>query len=262
MSATVSCTAAYSSRFGAFAGVPVAIFGILFFAFVLGLIAWSARSAVTRENLAGLRVRVVDDGSRRRVVSRRTRRISSSVWCAWLCLSTYVAVIGLFLTSGASTRYPMTKLPGRFAKDPGRPDGRCAVCGRGRGRIRGVSRTTRDGRRGRAGDRSRRRTQQAAIPGAERRAASAARTVPRGAAARAGDGAERRRRGGDRQVQRLPVPGVRSDLSRLQAGAREVDQAGAGQGEVHHQGLPARARSAISSSRRICISARAKPRWR
>src|SRR5688500_19063092 len=53
VSATVSCTAAYSSRFGSFAGVPVAIFGTLFFAFVLGLIAWSVRSAVTRDNLPG-----------------------------------------------------------------------------------------------------------------------------------------------------------------------------------------------------------------
>jgi protein-disulfide isomerase len=35
------------------------------------------------------------------------------------CLTTYIAVIGLFITSGASTRYPMTRLPGRFAKDPG-----------------------------------------------------------------------------------------------------------------------------------------------
>jgi protein-disulfide isomerase len=36
-----------------------------------------------------------------------------------LCLASYVAVIGLFLISGASIRYPMTKLPSRAAKDPG-----------------------------------------------------------------------------------------------------------------------------------------------
>ena len=32
-----------------------------------------------------------------------------------LCVGTYVAVIGLFLFSGAATRYPMTSLPGRAA---------------------------------------------------------------------------------------------------------------------------------------------------
>ena len=53
VNATVSCTAAYSSRFGSFAGVPVAVFGTLFFVFVLFLIAWSAKSAVTRDNLSG-----------------------------------------------------------------------------------------------------------------------------------------------------------------------------------------------------------------
>jgi protein-disulfide isomerase len=34
-----------------------------------------------------------------------------------LCVGTYVAIIGLFLISGASTRYPMTTLPGRAARD-------------------------------------------------------------------------------------------------------------------------------------------------
>ena len=118
VNATVSCTAAYSSRFGSFAGVPVAIFGTLFFAFVLGLIAWSVRSAVTRENLAGY------------VFASSTMGLATVLYLAYAsyfilgvvclaCLTTYIAVIGLFITSGASTRYPMTRLPGRFAKDPG-----------------------------------------------------------------------------------------------------------------------------------------------
>ncbi len=118
VSATVSCTAAYSSRFGSFAGVPVAIFGTLFFVFVLGLIAWSVRSAVTRENLPGY------------VFASSTMGLATVLYLGYAsyfilgvvclaCLTTYIAVIGLFITSGASTRYPMTKLPGRFAKDPG-----------------------------------------------------------------------------------------------------------------------------------------------
>src|SRR5688572_6548527 len=118
VSATVSCTAAYSSRFGTFAGVPVAIFGTLFFVFVLFLIAWSVRSPVTRGNLAGY------------IFATSTLGLAAVLYLAYAsyfilgvvclaCLTTYVAMIGLFLTSGASTRHPMTKLPGRFAKDRG-----------------------------------------------------------------------------------------------------------------------------------------------
>src|SRR5829696_9509942 len=42
INATVSCKAAYLSRYGSIAGVPVAVGGILFFAFVL-LLIWGSR---------------------------------------------------------------------------------------------------------------------------------------------------------------------------------------------------------------------------
>lgn len=118
MSSTVSCTAAYSSRFGTFAGVPVAIFGTLFFAFVAALIAWSGKSAVTRENLAGYVFAASTLGLAAVLYLGYASYFILGVVCL-ACLTTYIAVIGLFITSGASTRYPMTKLPGRFAKDPG-----------------------------------------------------------------------------------------------------------------------------------------------
>src|SRR5689334_14832763 len=53
VNATFSCTEAYTSQFGAFAGVPVALFGVLFFAVVLGLIALCSRSAASAVNLPG-----------------------------------------------------------------------------------------------------------------------------------------------------------------------------------------------------------------
>jgi uncharacterized membrane protein/protein-disulfide isomerase len=118
VNATLSCTEAYTSRFGAFAGVPVAVFGALFFAVMVGLIAWGMRSTVTRENLAGY------------VFAGSTLGLAAVLYLAYasyfilnvvclLCLGTYIAVIGLFIISGASTRHPMTKLPSRAAKDPG-----------------------------------------------------------------------------------------------------------------------------------------------
>ncbi len=118
VNATLSCTEAYTSRFGAVGGVPVAVFGMLFFAFILGLIVWSTRSAVTRDNLAGY------------VFASSTPGLAAVLYLAYasyfilhvvclLCVGTYIAVIGLFVVSGASTRYPMTKLPSRAVKDPG-----------------------------------------------------------------------------------------------------------------------------------------------
>src|SRR5262245_19131467 len=53
VNATVSCTGAYTSRFGSVAGVPVALFGVLFFVLVLGLIAICTRSKSASPNLPG-----------------------------------------------------------------------------------------------------------------------------------------------------------------------------------------------------------------
>jgi uncharacterized membrane protein len=116
VSAAVNCTAVYSSRFGAFAGVPVAVFGTLFFVFVLFLIAWSAKSAVTRENLSGYLFAASTIGLAAVLYLGYASVFILGAICL-ACLTTYVAVIGLFVTSGVSARHPMTKLPARFAKD-------------------------------------------------------------------------------------------------------------------------------------------------
>ena len=41
MNATVSCTQAYLSQYGSLWGVPVALGGVFFFAFVLLIAAWA-----------------------------------------------------------------------------------------------------------------------------------------------------------------------------------------------------------------------------
>lgn len=118
VNATFSCTEAYSSRFGAFAGVPVALLGVLFFAFVLGLIALASRSPATRENLAGYVFASSTIGLAAVLYLGYASYFILNVVCV-LCVGTYVAVIGLFLVSGASTKIPMTQLPNRAAKDLG-----------------------------------------------------------------------------------------------------------------------------------------------
>jgi uncharacterized membrane protein/protein-disulfide isomerase len=113
---TLSCTEAYTSRFGAFAGVPVALLGALFFAFVLGLIALATKSAATRANLPGYVFVLSTIGLAAVLYLGYASYFILGVVCL-LCVGTYVAVIGLFLVSGASTKYPMTHLPNRAAKD-------------------------------------------------------------------------------------------------------------------------------------------------
>lgn len=116
VNATFSCTEAYSSRFGSFGGVPVALFGVLFFAFVLGVIALCSRSTVAASNLPGYLFALSTAGLAVVLYLAYASFVILKAVCV-LCVGTYAAVIGLFLVSGAATRYPMTSLPRRAAVD-------------------------------------------------------------------------------------------------------------------------------------------------
>lgn len=113
---TFSCSEAYTSRFGSVGGVSVALIGVLFFAFVLLLIALCQRSASARQNLPGY------------VFALSTVGLAGVLYLAYasffilntvclLCVGTYAAVIALFLLSGSAARYPMSSLPGRASRD-------------------------------------------------------------------------------------------------------------------------------------------------
>lgn len=118
VSATFSCTEAYTSRFGAVGGVPVALVGLLFFVFVLGLIAISSQSPAARQSLPGYIFAVSTLGLAVVLYLAYASYFLLHVVCL-LCVGTYVAIIGLFLTTGAATRHPMTSLPSRAVKDLG-----------------------------------------------------------------------------------------------------------------------------------------------
>jgi uncharacterized membrane protein/protein-disulfide isomerase len=114
---TVSCSQVYLSRFGTFRGVPVAVFGALWFV-VAGLLVVSGMTArhSVRESvpaylfvLSTLALAVVLYLGYASIVVLKT-------YCL-LCLITYAAVIGLFLISGAATTIPMTTVPRRVVGD-------------------------------------------------------------------------------------------------------------------------------------------------
>lgn len=116
VNATFNCTEAYTSRFGAFAGVPVALLGLLFFAGVLGLIALCSQSATASRNLPGYIFLASTIGLAVILYLAYASYAILHVVCL-LCAGTYLAVIGLFLLSGSATPYPMTSLPMRVLDD-------------------------------------------------------------------------------------------------------------------------------------------------
>jgi uncharacterized membrane protein/protein-disulfide isomerase len=117
VSGTVSCTQAYLSRFGSFRGVPVALFGVLWFvvATLLSVTGMTARDTV-REDVPGY-LFVMSTLALAAVLYLGYASFVLLKTVCLLCLTTYAAVIGLFLVSGAATTFPMTTLPRRAARD-------------------------------------------------------------------------------------------------------------------------------------------------
>ncbi len=117
VSATVSCTQVYSSRFGSFGGIPVAVFGAIWFGAALLLsVAGLTGPAQVRESVPGY----LFAGSTLALAVILYLGYASFVLLGMvciLCLATYAAVIGLFLVSGAATSIAMTSLPRRAADD-------------------------------------------------------------------------------------------------------------------------------------------------
>jgi uncharacterized membrane protein/protein-disulfide isomerase len=117
VSSTISCTTVYQSRFSTLRGVPVAILGAIWFAVaaLLALGGLSARQTV-KESIPGY------------LFVLSTLALSMILYLGYasffvikavciLCLTTYAAVIGLFIVSGAATSIPMNTLPRRAARD-------------------------------------------------------------------------------------------------------------------------------------------------
>jgi uncharacterized membrane protein/protein-disulfide isomerase len=115
LNSTFNCSQVYLSRFGAVAGIPVALGGVLWFAFV-ALLAGFARPGDPRDasggyvfaaSLVGLAV-VFYLGYASFYLLR--------TGCL-LCIGTYVCVIGILIASALSATAPMTRLPLRVFSD-------------------------------------------------------------------------------------------------------------------------------------------------
>jgi uncharacterized membrane protein/protein-disulfide isomerase len=117
ISATVSCTEVYQSRFGTFAGVPVSIFGGIWFV-LAGLLAIGGMAAPprVRESIPGY-LFVMSTLALAVVLYLLYASIMIlGAYCP-MCLLTDAAVIGIFIVSGSAASLPMTALPGRLSQD-------------------------------------------------------------------------------------------------------------------------------------------------
>ena len=114
---TISCTQVYLSRFGSVRGIPVALFGAIWFtvAALLSVVALGARPTV-RESVPGY-LFVLSTLALAVILYLGYASFVLLKAVCLLCLTTYAAVIGLFLVSGAATTFPMTTLPRRASRD-------------------------------------------------------------------------------------------------------------------------------------------------
>jgi uncharacterized membrane protein/protein-disulfide isomerase len=118
VSATISCKQAYLSRYGSVAGVPVAVGGVAFFVLVL-LLVWGSRG---KSRIA--------DSAPAYIFSLSTLALAVVLYLAYasffvlkevcpLCVTTYVAVAGVFVVSGGASSVSLSSLPKRGLRDLG-----------------------------------------------------------------------------------------------------------------------------------------------
>ena len=115
---TVSCQQAYLSRYGSVWGVPVALYGVIWFAFVLVLaFVGAAGPESVRESMPAYLFATATVGLAVMLYMAYAAFFVLKAVCV-LCLTTYAAVIGLFIVSGLSKSMPpMTTLPRRVFGD-------------------------------------------------------------------------------------------------------------------------------------------------
>ncbi|MFL6279071.1 MAG: vitamin K epoxide reductase family protein [Vicinamibacterales bacterium] len=117
VNASVNCTQAYLSRYGSLWGLPVALWGILFFTLVLLLVLAAGRGrSAARDAIPGY------------IFLMSTIGLAIVMYLAWasffqlhtvclFCATTYLAVIAIFILAGSALSVPVAALPRRAADD-------------------------------------------------------------------------------------------------------------------------------------------------
>ena len=116
ISATVSCKQAYLSRYGSVAGVPVALGGVVFFTLVL-LLVWAGRAGSQAADSAPAYILALSTVALGVVLYLGYASFFILKEVCPICVTTYVAVIGVFIIAGGASSVPMSSVPGRALRD-------------------------------------------------------------------------------------------------------------------------------------------------
>jgi uncharacterized membrane protein/protein-disulfide isomerase len=123
ISATWNCSQVYESQYGTFWGVPVAVGGVIWTAAVTllalaGVITMGrgARAAELAARIPGYIFVLAVPGLAVVIYLGYASIVVLKTYCLF-CLLTYVAVVGIFLVSGAAADESMTDLPRRAMRD-------------------------------------------------------------------------------------------------------------------------------------------------
>jgi uncharacterized membrane protein/protein-disulfide isomerase len=116
INATVSCKQAYLSRYGSVAGVPVAIGGVIFFTLVL-LLVWAGRAESQAADSAPAYILALSTVALGVVLYLGYASFFILKEVCPICVTTYVAVIGVFIIAGGANSVPLSSLPRRALRD-------------------------------------------------------------------------------------------------------------------------------------------------
>lgn len=113
VNATFNCSQVYLSPYGSLWGVPVAIGGMFWFALVAAMAAFGRTG---KGEATGSYIFALSIVAMAAVLYLGHASYTMKTFCI-LCMGTYVSVVGIFLTSGASPSIPLLQVPGRILSD-------------------------------------------------------------------------------------------------------------------------------------------------
>ena len=117
ISANVSCTQVYQSRYGSVFGVPVALGGVVWFSAVLLLVYAGAQAPrASAANVAGYLLLWSTVGLAVAMYMAYASFFVLGTVCV-LCVVVYVAVVGIFILCGGEEATPARRLPAAVAAD-------------------------------------------------------------------------------------------------------------------------------------------------
>ena len=120
ISDSVSCTQVYLSRFGSVNGIPVALLGAFWFGLVLLLTMAGGRDPSELGQNIGSYLLVLSTLGLSAVLFLGYASLMVLGTLCVLCVVVYVAVVGIFLLSGAAASEPLLSIPRRAFADLGR----------------------------------------------------------------------------------------------------------------------------------------------